>query len=127
MNPVRDTAPARDARALVVDADPALAGLIEEWLEGRGCRVVAADEEASAPRGPYDLIVIDVPFPRQSVEQLKRIAERHPGTPILALSSSFFAGAGSALARALGVARVLPKPLTQEALIGAVDTLLDPA
>src|SRR5262249_23498212 len=114
-----------EAKALVVDADPALLGLLEEWLEGCGCKVVAAGQGDGAPAGPYHFIAVDGPFPRQGgMDDLRRIADRHPGTPILALSSNFFAGSGTALARALGVARVLPKPVTEEALKSAVDALL---
>jgi CheY-like chemotaxis protein len=47
-------------------------------------------------------------------------------TPVVALSSNFFARveANGAVARALGVDAVLPKPLAREALIAAVRTLV---
>ena len=102
------------ARILLVDADPVLAGLLEEWLAPLGCRLV---EERP------DLILADVAFPRQGGSQvLKRLGADYPGIPVLALSSNFFArieGSG-AVARALGVAGVLPKPLAREALVAAV-------
>jgi CheY-like chemotaxis protein len=116
-------------RVLVVDADPALLGLLEEWLDGQGCRVVADGNEAEAQDG-FDLAVVDVPFPRQGgLCRLKRVAERHPGVPILALSSNFFAGIANTgmVARALGVAGALPKPVSREALLAAVGELLDAA
>ena len=119
-----DSAP----RILVVDADPALLGLLEEWLEGQGFRVIAEGGSEESVRNAFDLAVVDVPFPRhRGLIQLKGVAERHPGVPILALSSSFFAGvAGTGLvARDLGVAAALPKPLSREALVAAVAKLLD--
>src|SRR5262245_66358154 len=71
-------------RVLVVDADPALLGLLEEWLEGEGCRVVADGADEAGSDG-FDLAVVDVPFPRQGgLSLLKRVAEPHPGRPILA-------------------------------------------
>jgi len=114
-------------RVLVVDADPALLGLLEEWLEGQGCCVVAEDGDAPTANA-FDLAVVDVLFPRHLIlSQLKGVAERHPGVPILALSSNFFASvAGTGLvARTLGVAGVLPKPLSREALVAAVGKVLD--
>jgi len=123
MTKAADSAP----RVLVVDADPALLGLLEEWLEERGLSVVA-DGTDEAAGNAFDLAVVDVPFPRHRIlGQLKGVAERHPGVPILALSSSFFAGvAGTGLvASALGVAGVLPKPLSREALVAAVARVLD--
>jgi CheY-like chemotaxis protein len=117
-------------RILVVDADPALLGLLEEWLEGQGWRVAAEGAGDDWGRNDFDLAVVDVPFPRQGgLCQLKRVAERHPGVPILALSSNFFAGIANngRVARALGVAGALPKPLSREALLAAVGELLDAA
>lgn len=109
-------------RARVLDADPALAGLLEEWLAEAGCVI--------APDGAADLIVVDVPIPRWGgAEALRRLAGEHAGTPILALSSNFLPGVGGSatVARALGVAAVLPKPVTREALLGAVEKLLGTA
>jgi two-component system, OmpR family, response regulator len=115
----------RAPRVLVVDADPALLGLLEEWLSGQGLTVVADADEAG--QNGFDLAVVDVPFPRHGgLCQLKRVAERHPGVPILALSSNFFAGIANTgmVARALGVAGALPKPVSREALIDAVGKLV---
>ncbi|MEW6689040.1 MAG: response regulator [Pseudomonadota bacterium] len=123
MDPARDAVAAR-ARVLVVGADEALIGLLEEWLDARGWRVAASHGPGG---GSFDVIVVDLPFPRQDgIHRLRRISEHHPGTPLIALSSNFFAGvdAAGAVAKALGVARVLPKPVTQEALLRAVDSLL---
>ena len=115
------------ARVLVVDADSALFGLIEEWLGAAGHRVTSHNAGDGSARARVDLIVVDIPFPRQGgLDLLRRVAAEHPGTPIVALSSTFFAGVGShgAVARTLGVAAVLPKPVKREALIAAVGELL---
>ena len=117
-------------RALLVDADPALAGLIDEWLAPQGGTVVQEQPGGLGGHNGFDLIVVDVPFPRQGgSDLLRRLKDRHSGTPILALSSNFFPGVGGsgAVARSLGVAGVLAKPVTREALVGAVDKLLNPA
>jgi len=112
-------------RVLLVDADPALHELLEEWLSAQGCTVVQRRRDGVPAR--YDLIVVDVPFPRQhGNERLKRIASENPGTPIVAISSSFFAGVetSGAVARSLGVASVLAKPVARGALIDTVERLL---
>ena len=123
------TADARAAarpRALVVDAEPALLGLLSEWLEEHGCTVVAENSDAHSASGAFDFIVLDVPFARsEGLEHVRRVALRYPGIPIVALSASFFAGidTSGAVAHSLGAACVLPKPLAREALIAAVRRL----
>ena len=123
-------APATDApRALIVDADPALYELLEEWLAAQGFGVARDAETADAVDG-YALIVADVPAPKGGgLALLRRLAEEHPGTPVVALSSSFFAGIDSMgpVARTLGVAGVLPKPVTREALLRTVERVLGKA
>lgn len=107
------------ARVRIVDADPALAGLLEQWLGELPCRI--------ASEGAADLVIVDIPFPRQGrAEVLRRLAREHPKAPILALSSNFFAGIDSdgTVARWLGVAAALPKPVTQAALTDVVRKLL---
>jgi DNA-binding response OmpR family regulator len=123
--------PAQDVtyrrRILVVDADPALYGLIEEWLTADGYQVMSTQGYSGINGERIDLAIIDSPFPRSGgLDWLKRIADKNPGTPVLALSSSFFAGVEStgAVARSLGVAAVLPKPLKRDALLMAVRKLL---
>lgn len=108
-------------RVLVADADCALFGLLEEWFVASGWQLAGVCGPDDLTVDGYDLIVVDVPFPRQGTAMLKALAAEHPGTPIIALSSSFFPGVEStgAVARELGVAAVLPKPVTREALIAA--------
>ena len=112
--------PAPNPRILIVDADPALWELLSEWLGAVGCTIV---EEAP------DLVLVDVPSPRNGgAEVLARLRARHGDTPLVALSSQFFSRVeqSGAVARGLGVAAVLPKPVAREALIAAVRTLLSP-
>src|SRR5262245_57576081 len=100
------TPEAEVARILVAGADPALYGLLEEWLAEEGCRVVDHDP---------DLVVVDLPLSKAAgVKLVSELAAWHPGKALIALSSNFFAGveASGAVARALGVDAVLAKPLT---------------
>lgn len=114
-------------RLLLVDMERALLGLLEEWLLDHGCDVVADCDDCPSYEGPFDLVLVDIPFPRRGgPDVLRRLAARYPGTPIFVLSSNFFGGVEStgAVARSLGAACVLPKPLTRACLIAAVEDWL---
>jgi CheY-like chemotaxis protein len=109
-------------RILVADADCALFGLLEAWLAGCGCTLAGACGVDEAASDRYDLILADIPFPRQDAGMVKALQHEYPGTPIVALSSSFLPGveASGSVARELGVASVLAKPVTREALVTAL-------
>lgn len=122
-------APGAAPRILVVDADRLTLGLLEEWLRAAGYEVVKGQaDDAAAPEG-VALAIVDVPFARSGVERLQRFAARHAGTPILALSPTFFSNVKCTgdCARSLGVSGVLPKPIARDALITAIEDLLRPA
>ncbi|HEX6704197.1 MAG TPA: hypothetical protein VF169_05505 [Albitalea sp.] len=108
-------------RVLIVGADPATFALLDEWLAQAGWRVCA-----DADRDGYALIVVDVPYPRRPPSDvLRELAARHAGTPVLAMSATFHSGidVSGEVARSLGVAGVLPKPLRRDALVSAVRRL----
>lgn len=114
-------------RVCVIDADDAWRTLLEQWLQGLGCEVVPEPIDTSAPAPAVNLVIVDLPFPRQGgVDLVKRINSRHPATPILALSSNFFSRIECCgpVARDLGVDCVLPKPATREAIAAAVRRVL---
>ncbi len=113
-------------RVRVVDADPALVAMIDEWL-GEAGFVVIGEAGVAAAAGDCDLVVVDVPYPRNGGrEQMQRVALSNPGRPILALSSNFFSGIDchGPIAREIGANCVLAKPFVREALIRAVSGLL---
>jgi CheY-like chemotaxis protein len=109
----------------VIDADAVLFALLDEWLADAGCALERWNGGAP-PRGPFDLALADLPYPRRGGHDLlKQIGLGHFRMPVVALSSNFFPGVeGSrAVAKALGVAAVLPKPVTREALLAALGEL----
>lgn len=117
----------REPRILVVDTDRALLGLLGEWLDLCGCQLVSEQDAGGGQDDPYALLIVDVRNPRcGGIDLLQKLARAHPGTPIIALSSTFFPGIDSTggVARTLGVACVLPKPVARESLINAVRSLL---
>lgn len=116
-------------RVCVVDADSAWRALLEEWLHHMGCVVVPDDDAPDRAAQPVDLVIVDVPFPRQGgVDLVKRVASRHPARAIVALSSNFFSRVECCgpVAQALGVNCVLAKPATQEAIAAAIRRALPP-
>jgi DNA-binding response OmpR family regulator len=113
------------ARVIVVAADRALLGLLREWLTAGEYEVM--QEKAAGAAGRYDLVIVDIPFPRHGGPQLiARVTGEYPGVPILALSSCFFGDVEcqGQVARSVGVQSVLPKPVTRDRLVRAVETLI---
>jgi len=53
---------------------------------------------------------------------IRRVTQNHPEEPILALSATFLSSVSceGGCAKRLGVAGVLPKPLSRDALLAAV-------
>jgi CheY-like chemotaxis protein len=108
-------------RVLIVGADPALFGLLSEWLAGAG---IDAQSDVDAR---CDLVLVDVAFPKEGgCERLRALMARHDGSPVVALSSAFFANVdrSGCCAQQLGVSAVLPKPVAREALLDALMPLL---
>ncbi len=113
--------PNQRPRVLIVGADPALFGLLSEWLATAG---IDAQDDVQAQ---CDLVLVDVAFPREGgCDRMKALMARHDGRPVVALSSAFFANVdrSGCCARQLGVTAVLPKPIAREALLDALRPLL---
>jgi DNA-binding response OmpR family regulator len=124
-----DPQPASRPSIRIANTDSATLGLLREWLSGAGYRVFA-DRLEPTQTGSDEaavLTIIDVPFCRHgATEILRQVSEQHPGAPILAMSATFFSSVRSdgACARRLGVAGVVPKPISRDKLLAAVDRLV---
>ena len=84
-------------------------------------------ESTAGDADRFDLVIVDIPFPRHGGAQLiARVTGDHPGVPILALSSCFFGDieCQGEVARSVGVQSVLPKPVTRDRLVRAVQGLV---
>ncbi len=104
-------------------------GLLQEWLCGAGYRVRVASAPGTEPPERVDLMIVSVSMPKQAgARQLHAIRAAHPGTPLIALSAQFRGGlsCAGATAQSLGVAQVIAKPLTRDALLGAVHAMIGP-
>ena len=112
-------------RILVVEENDLILRLLERWLGDEGYTVVAGNsqslgQEVGEGEEP-ELVIIDIPTPRNAEKTIKSAREVHAG-PILLLSARFRRGTGSSIsvAHQLGVRNVLPKPFTRDELLSAV-------
>lgn len=112
---------------MLADIDPVFEPLIVQWLRDEGLQVFT---DSPTLLQQVDLLLVDLPFPRQGASpRLRQLASAHPGTPVLALSPTLFAGVAprGEVARQLGVAAVLPMPVTRDGLLAAVRGVLETA
>jgi DNA-binding response OmpR family regulator len=112
----------RNGRVAIYERDELMFGLLREWLSGAGYRV---EDFASAadPTDAVALVIVSIALPKQASDALLRHVQAiHPQSPIIVLTSSARSGLSSAgaAARALGVERVMAKPLTRAELLAAV-------
>jgi PAS domain S-box-containing protein len=121
-------ASARRARILVVDDEERLVQLLRAFLELQGHEVLTATggREALALLGSqrFDCILTDLGMPELSGWDVAREAARHcPETPVM-LISGWGAQIDPAEVRAAGIARVIQKPYTFEAIRRALSEVL---
>ena len=119
-------------RILVVEDTDALRAAAVRILSAEGYRVTEARHGAHALQviersaEPFDVVITDVTMPVMSGYKLgRRLAESHPGLPVLYLSS---APSASLVRCGLppGPTPFLRKPFRPEQLVGAVATLIHP-
>lgn len=117
-------------RILIIEDDPAFAGLIAAFLESKGFKVEQAfDGEKGlemAVRSKPDLVILDIMLPKKhGYEVCEKIRQRWPSSemPILAVTSKSY-DADKNAARSVGADGYLTKPCHLEDLIQAVESLL---
>jgi DNA-binding NtrC family response regulator len=104
----------------IYEQDQPMRALLQEWLCSAGYQV---------RDGHVDLAIVSICSPKQAAAcTLPAIQAAHPNTPLIALSGQFRGGLSSAgsAAQSLGVAQVIAKPLTRDALLGAVHAMIGP-
>lgn len=105
----------------IYERDDLMRGLLREWLTAAGYTVPdALNLNQSVP----DLAIVSVETPKSEGEAVIRgIRREWPDVPVIALSSRARSGlcSNGAAARALGVKRLLAKPLRRHELLMAVD------
>jgi CheY-like chemotaxis protein len=112
---------------LVYEEDDLMRALLDEWLSGAGYRVYACAQNSG--EDAVNLVIISVYMPKDAgVQRVREVQAGHPGVPLIAISGQFRCGlsAEGAAADALGVRRVIAKPLTRADLLDAVRTIIGP-
>jgi DNA-binding response OmpR family regulator len=129
-----DTPPPGTRRALLIDVEPATAGLLAHWLAADHWRLEECPNPcgcgASAPHAgdaeDVGLVVIEIAFPRQTMRPcVEALTAARPGVPVLVLSPTFFADVAPCgdVARQLGATAALATPLSRERLLTTVRAL----
>ena len=109
----------------VIEPNDLILGLLERWLGEAGYTLIVGTSqslvESAAQTEKPDLVVIDVPVPRNADRTIKSVRDVHAG-PILLLSARLTRGMRSSIsvARQLGVRGVLPIPFTRNELLTAL-------
>jgi len=112
----------------IYERDDLMYALIREWLGGAGYTVQVSASPSDLPAG-VDLVIASLTMPKQtSGAVIRTVQQHHPRMPIIALCSQARSGLSSdgATARALGVARVMAKPLRRSELLAAVQAVIGP-
>lgn len=115
---------------VIYEADDLMRGLLEEWLTGAGYRVSAVTPCGPPPRVEADLVIVNIGMPKQAGSRVAdEIRVAYPKTPIIAISAQFRADLSTrgTTAQTLGVAQVIAKPLTREALLAGVRAIIAPS
>jgi DNA-binding response OmpR family regulator len=113
-------------RIAIYEPDDLMLELLREWLTAAGYTV---RDSLDSDLTVSDLAIVSVERPKSESEVLIRELQReYPGTPIIALSSRARSGlcSNGAAAQALGVERLLAKPLRRHELLVAVDEAIGP-
>ena len=107
----------------VYEEDDLTRALLEQWLGEAGYRVRVGAACGAGPQTHSDLVIVNVSMPKQAGRQcIRHIREAHPQAPLIAISAQFRSGlsASGATAQALGVLKVIAKPLVRSELLEAV-------
>jgi len=117
------------ARILVIDDEPAVRMLLEQWLRSAGHRVFLAADGAQAlahlRATSADLVITDLYMPnKDGVETIITIRQLFPSVRVIAMSGNPKAENMLSVAQKLGVAATIQKPFLAEELCSLVETTL---
>jgi signal transduction histidine kinase/CheY-like chemotaxis protein/PAS domain-containing protein len=128
---ILQTLPRGDEHILVVDDEPTIGHLLERFLAPLGYQVTICNdpEQAlelfAATPALFDLVITDMTMPHMTgVELAVALLARRPKLPII-LCTGFSEIINEAKAQALGIRRVLMKPILKTEVATVVRTVLD--
>jgi len=118
-------------KILVVDDEPAVRKLMEQFLTGRGYEVRLAENGrlalAALDTFAPDLVLLDMHMPElDGVETLKGLAARSPALPVIMVTVNDDVETTSRLIQ-LGAADYVPKPFNLDYLEQAINIQLSAA
>ncbi len=120
-----------DERILVVDDDEVITDMLEKILHGLGYRVTACSDPGQALQqfeaepDRYDLVISDITMPHlNGVELASRLLAIRPKLPII-FCTGFSDLINEKKMQAMGVKRLLMKPVMQADLAKAIREVLD--
>lgn len=111
----------------IYEPDDLMCRLLHEWLTGAGYTVYNANE--AGPEVRLNLVIASISTTEVARRVLiPRLRREHPEASLIALCSRARSGLScdGALARALGVERVMAKPLRREELLMTLAALVGP-
>ena len=125
----RAETPRPKPRILVVEDDPEMRSLLEEYLASSGFDATAApDVETAFARlreGPVDLVVSDLSLPDESgITFLRKLTGAGGPVPRFIVITAFGDWRSYAEALALGAARYMTKPFRMEELVREIRSAL---
>ena len=109
---------------VVIDDDMAMRTLICEWLTAEGYRVrglAVADDRKGG--GDADLVIVNVLNLRsRGAQTLREVQAMYPQSALIGMSTQLgrSLSGDSALARSLGVKRLVAKPVARDEMLNAV-------
>ncbi len=115
------------AAVVISEPDDLMCRLLNEWLTGAGYTVY--DANAAGPEVRVNIVIASISTTEIARQVLiPRLQREHPEASLIALCSRARSGLScdGALARALGVARVMAKPLRREELLATLAALVSP-
>ena len=112
----------------VIEDDLAMRALLCEWLAGEGYRVQAYAYVGVTVKTGVDAVVVDLSnLQLQGTEIVRHVKSLYVGSALIGISTQ--AGESrashSGQARALGLARLVPKPCSRLELVTAVAAAID--
>jgi DNA-binding response OmpR family regulator len=114
---------------VIYEEDSLTRALLQEWLSDAGYGVRVGQAHDTSLDRPAKLVIVNVYMPKHTGAQwLRDVRASHPQTPVIAISGQFRSGlcAAGATAEALGVQRVIAKPLNRADLLNAVRAMIGP-
>ena len=129
MEPTSSQDRLRSARVLVADDDADMRAWLRSALESAGHAVLEAANGKRAmdlmKREVVDLVITDLAMPEQEgIETIRQLRQEHPTLKIIAISGSL-GKTFLPVAKILGAAAVLQKPIQLDNLLQTVQRLLN--